>query len=131
MNKHAALVIARISIGVPMLIYGISKTQKGIGFITEMLAQKGLPPIIGYGVYVGEVVAPILILLGIRTRIAAIVFAINCTTALLLTQTPLVFELNAYGGWAIELLFMYTMIAISVAISGAGKWAICSNTKWD
>lgn len=130
-NMDFGIFLVRIAIGFPMLIYGISKLFSGVGFIEAMLIEKGLPGFLAYGVYVGEVVAPLLIIAGFRTRLAALVFAINCLTAILLAQTDAVFQLNPYGGWALELLFIFMTGGISLFFTGAGKWAIASRHKWD
>jgi putative oxidoreductase len=49
------------------------------------LAAVHLPAFIAYGVYVGEVVAPVLIVIGLWSRIAALVVALNMVTAIALT----------------------------------------------
>lgn len=123
--------MVRFAIGVPMLIYGINKMINGIAFIAQMLEENGLPSVMAYGVYAGEVLAPILILVGFRTRLAAIIFAVNCLTAILLTQTSSLFSLNQYGGWAVELLVIYMLVGLSLMFTGAGKYAVSTNNQWD
>jgi len=63
MNRKVdtGLLISRIAIGFPMLFYGIGKLIHGIGFIQKTLIDKGLPGFLGYGVYVGEVLANLLV----------------------------------------------------------------------
>jgi putative oxidoreductase len=131
MNKHVGMLMVRFAIGVPMLIYGINKMINGIAFIAQMLEENGLPSVMAYGVYAGEVLAPILILVGFRTRLAAIIFAVNCLTAILLTQTSSLFSLNQYGGWAVELLVIYMLVGLSLMFTGAGKYAVSTNNQWD
>lgn len=130
-NVDTGLLLARIAIGFPMLLYGIGKVAHGIGFIQQVLVDKGLPAFFGYGVYVGEVIAPLLLLLGWRTRLAAAVFAVNCITAVLLVQNTLIFSLNENGGWAIELLMIYALIAASLSFTGGGRYAVSTKNKWD
>ena len=127
----SGLFISRIAIGFPMLLYGISKVQSGVGFIENLLVEKGLPAFLAYGVYAGEVVAPILIILGFRARLAGLIFALNCLTAIGLAQSTFLFMLNDYGGWALELLAMYMLIGISLLCTGAGKIAVSSQHPWD
>jgi putative oxidoreductase len=57
-----------------MLLHGIAKIGQTT-FIEGMLADQGLPTIMAYGVYLTEIVAPILILIGLRTRLAALAYA--------------------------------------------------------
>lgn len=133
MNKNAntGLLISRIAIGFPMLFYGIGKVIHGIGFIQQVLVDKGFPAFFGYGVYVGEVIAPLLLILGWRTRLAAAVFVINCITAVLLVQSSLIFSLNENGGWAVELLMMYALVAAGLFFTGGGKYALSTTNPWD
>ncbi len=123
--------IVRVAIGLPMLAYGISKIFNGIEFIGQMLVERGLPAFLAYGVFLGEVVAPVLIVVGFRTRVAAMVFAINCCTAIVLTQTGNIFRLNEYGGWAPELLSIYMLVATGLVFTGPGKLSVSTNNKWD
>jgi putative oxidoreductase len=42
-----------------------------------MLADKGIPSFMAYGVYLTEIVAPLLILIGFRTRLASLAYVIG------------------------------------------------------
>jgi putative oxidoreductase len=96
----------------------------GPAFVTGLVADAGLPPALGYLVYVGEVVAPMLLIIGLRTRPAAIVVAVNMLTAILLVHIGEIFSLNKGGGWAIELQGMFLIAAVSVALLGAGRLSV-------
>lgn len=80
-----------------------------------------MPGFLGYLVYIGEVVAPLMILFGIATRAAAAVVVITMIVAVLLVHTGDLFKLSATGGWALELQGMYVAAAIAVALLGAGR----------
>jgi putative oxidoreductase len=116
--------VLRIILAVLLLFHGVSKLMGGVGFITGMLEKAGLPGVFGYLVYIGEVVAPLMILFGIFTRAAALVVVINMVVALLLVHTSQFFTLNDTGGWALELQGMYLGSAIAVALLGAGRYSI-------
>jgi putative oxidoreductase len=116
--------VLRAILAVLLLFHGVSKLIGGVGFITGMLEKAGLPGVFGYLVYIGEVVAPLLILFGIFTRAAALVVVINMIVALLLVHTSQFFTLNETGGWALELQGMYLGGAIVVALLGAGRYSI-------
>ncbi|OBX25143.1 putative oxidoreductase [Gelidibacter algens] len=130
-NLDLGSLLIRLGIGFPMLVYGISKLQNGIAFITGLLENIGLPQFLGYGVYIGEVIAPILILIGFRTRLASLIFAVNCLTAIGLTQLGSLFKLNPFGGWALELLAIYFLIAMALFSTGGGKFCLSIQNKWD
>ena len=128
---HIGLLLLRVSIAFTMLVYGINKLIFGIDFISAQIAQYGLPSFIGYGVYVGEVIAPILIIIGYRTKLAALIFAINCFVAILLVQLPNLLKLNEFGGWELGPLFIYTSYGIALFLTGGGKYSMSTNNKWD
>lgn len=115
-----------------ILVHGLSKLIGGAGFITALVAKAGLPPALGYLVYVGEVLAPLLVLLGIWTRIGAAIMAINFVVAVLLVHTAQLLSLNKTGGWALELQGMYLFAAIAVVLLGAGRYSLGGNHgKWN
>jgi putative oxidoreductase len=116
--------LLRAVLALLLLFHGISKLMGGIGFITGMLEKAGLPGAFGYLVYIGEVVAPLLILVGVFTRPAALVVAVNMVVALLLVHTSQFFSLNETGGWALELQGMYLGAALAVALLGAGRYSV-------
>lgn len=124
--------ILRAAFAILILFHGISKVIGGVGFISGMVAKAGLPPAFAYLVYVGEVIAPLLILFGVWTRLAALVVAINMIVAVLLVHVPEFFQLNKVGGWALELQGMFFTAAICIALLGAGRYSIGGNRgKWN
>ncbi len=116
--------VLRVSLGVLILLHGVAKVIGGPAGITGMMAKAGLPPALGYLVYVGEVVAPILLIIGLWTRPAAIVVAVNMLVAILLVHAGEIFSLGRSGGWAIELQGMFLFAALSVALLGAGRLSV-------
>lgn len=125
------ILVIRLSVGVLMLLHGIFKLQHGVGMIEGMVEQAGLPTFLAYGVYVGEVIAPLFIILGIGTRLAASVFAVNCIVAILLGHIGDIFSLNAVGGWSLELIGLYFLGAVALVFMGGGKYAISRKYIWD
>jgi putative oxidoreductase len=116
--------LLRAVLAVLILFHGLSKLSGGVGPIAGMLQQAGLPAVFAYGVYVGEVIAPLMILAGIFTRLAALVVAVNMVVALLLVHTGEFFTLSNTGGWALELQGMYLGVALAVALLGAGRYSV-------
>jgi putative oxidoreductase len=116
--------ILRVILAILILFHGISKILHGIDPIIGMIVKTGLPPTVAYLVYFGEVLAPALVLIGLWTRPAAIVIAINMTVAVLLVHTSQFFTLAKSGGWALELQGMYFFCALAVALLGAGRFSI-------
>jgi putative oxidoreductase len=119
-----AKLLLRFTIGGLMLFHGISKLRHGIAPIIANVQHHHLPGFVGYGVFIGEVVAPIAIILGLYTRPAALVFAFNMLFAVWLVHTGDVGHLAKGGAWALELQWFYFAGALAVAALGAGRYAL-------
>ena len=116
--------ILRIVLGVLVLLHGISKLSGPPEMIVGMLAKAGLPGILAYGVYVGEVLAPVLLIFGLWTRAAAILIAVNMVAATALAHTGQLFSIGPQGGYALELQAMYLFTAVALAFLGAGRFSV-------
>ncbi len=124
--------VLRSTLAILILFHGISKLTGGIDFITGMVANLGLPPALGYLVFVGEVIAPLLVLFGIWTRAGAAIIAINMVVAIVLVHTGELLTMGKSGGWALELQGMFLAAAIAVMLLGAGRYSIAgSGGKWN
>jgi putative oxidoreductase len=131
-TADGAKLILRVTLGVLILFHGVSKIMHGVGPITGMVAQHGLPPGVGYLVYVGEVIAPLMLVFGIWTRIAALVVVINMVVAVLLVHVSQFFTLGNAGGWALELQAMYLMTALAIVLLGAGRYSVGGTSgRWN
>jgi putative oxidoreductase len=130
-NLNVGLLVLRITLGVLMLLHGIAKLTHDLSGINGLLESKGLPSFIAYGVYVGEIIVPLLIIIGFRTRIAGVFFAVNMLFALFLAHANDIFSLSKTGGWAVELIALYLFGAIVLFFTGAGKYALSTSSKWD
>jgi len=129
-DRDLGFLILRLGVGILMLMHGIAKLQ-GIEFLEGMLTSKGLPGFLAYGVYITEIIAPLLIIIGYRTRIAAMVLILGMLSAIFLVHSADIFQLNQAGGWAIELLGLFITGGLVLAICGSGKFAVSSTNKWD
>jgi len=127
-----ARLLLRVGLGALILLHGIAKLVNGPGFVLGLLGKAGLPPALGYLVYVGEVVAPLLLIAGVWTRAAALVVAGNMVVAVLLVHTSQLFTLDKTGGWALELQGMYLLAAVVVALLGAGRHSLGGSAgRWN
>lgn len=130
-NNDFGLLILRIAVGLLMLLHGIGKLSGGLEFISGMLEGKGLPGFLAYGALIGEIAAPVLIIIGLRTRIGALLLAINCLVAVLLVHTADIAKLSETGGWSLELIGLYFFGALALFFTGGGSLAASKNNKWD
>lgn len=60
-NINFGLLFIRLGLGVCLLMHGIFKLTHGIDGVKSMLAARGIPDLVAYGAYVGEVLAPAMI----------------------------------------------------------------------
>ena len=122
-REDTAKLLLRLTLGLLMLLHGIGKITGGIDPILGMVAKAGLPAAFGYAVYVGEVVAPLLLIVGAWTRAAAVVVVINMVVAVALAHMAQLATLSPNGGWALELQGFYLAVALAVALLGAGRYS--------
>ena len=130
--EDAAKLMFRLLVGLLLLIHGIGKMQSGPDQIIEMVSRTGLPAATAYLVYIGEVLAPILVIAGLWTRPAALVAAINMLVAVLLVHTADLLSLGDQGGYALELQAFYLFGALAIVLLGAGRYSIGGlNGRWN
>ncbi len=123
-RDDAGKLVLRLSVGLLVLLHGIFKLDTGPGFVIKMLGAAGLPGALGYLVYVGEIVAPVLMIIGLWTRAAAGVVVINMLFAFGLVHMGQLFAMTGQGGWALELQGLYLFGALAIALLGAGRIGI-------
>lgn len=118
--------VLRLSLGALILFHGIAKIlhPQAIDFITGRLAASHLPTFLVHGVYVGEILAPLMLLFGIFTRLAGVLVAINMLFAIFLVHRHQLFALTENGGWQLELQGLYLLCGIAVALLGGGRFAL-------
>ena len=119
--EDSAKLLLRLTLGCLLLLHGIGKLTGGVDSILGAVAQTGLPGSLGYLVYVGEIVAPLLLIFGIWTRAAAVAIAINMMVAVALVHMGQLATLTASGGWQLELQAFYLATALGIALLGAGR----------
>ena len=122
-----AKLLLRLTVGIMMLFHGIEKVINGINGVKHLVTNSGLPEFLAYGVYVGEIVLPILIILGLYARIASLLLALNMAIAIFLAYGSSLFELGKFGAPLMELPLLYLMMSVLVFMLGSGKYSV--NTK--
>ena len=131
-NDDLGKLLLRIATGGLMLFHGVAKLQNGVGGISKMLEAKGLPGFIAYGSYLGEVAAPLLIIIGLFTRPAAAILAFTMINAIALAHSGDLGKLTPPGGWMIELPALFLFAALALVFMGAGKYSVSRGRgPWD
>ena len=126
------LLLLRIALGGLMLFHGMHKLIYGVGFIGDMLAAIGLPSFIAYGSLLADLVASLMIICGIWTRLASVVFAGNMVVAILMAHASEMLSLSPMtGGLVIELPLLYLLGAAVLCLTGGGRFAVTKGTVLD
>jgi len=128
MNRYddAAKLVLRLTIGILLLMHGLFKLSHGVGGIMSMVAAKGWPTFIAYGAYLGEVAGPVLLILGLFTRPAAVLIVIHMVAAIVLAHMHQLGTFTSVGGWSLELQALFLFGAFAVALQGAGRYSLSS-----
>jgi putative oxidoreductase len=116
--------ILRITTAGLIMFHGISKIVHGVAFIGGALTQAHVPGFVAYGVYVGEVVAPLFIIIGLWTRVASLVVVFNMVVAILLEAYRNAFVIQRTGAWGLESEAFYLLTALVIFFIGAGKYSV-------
>jgi len=120
-----AKLLLRITLAVLLLFHGIHKLIHGIGGVKSLVVSHNLPEFLAYGVYIGELIAPIFILLGLYGRLASGVVAFNMFMAIYLAY-GFSWSIGKYGALAWETPLLYLVMALSIIFLGSGKYAVNS-----
>lgn len=115
-HPHAGFALLRWTVAGLMLFHGVAKLMGGVSGIEGMLAGSGLPGWLAYGVYVGELIAPLFVLINRLVAPAALVMAFNMVVAVALAHTTQVFTLGKSGGWALELQAFFFFGSLAIAL---------------
>ncbi len=124
MSENIGKLLLRVMLGGMLLFHGVDKVLHGIDFIKGFIQGQGLPEILAYGVYVGEIVAPLFLILGWKSRIWASIIAANMAVAIYLTQMGAFLTLGTHGAWALEVPMFYFVVALAIVFLGSGKYAV-------
>lgn len=124
--------LLRLTLGILLLLHGIAKLNGGIDGVMGLLTKAGLPATLGYLVYVGEVLAPVLLIVGLWTRVAAWIVVGNMLVAVALVHMGDFGKMTPQGGWALELQAFFLITAVVVALIGAGRYSVGGvNGRWN
>ena len=121
-NEDMGKLILRVTVAVLMLFHGIGKLQGGIDFLIHVTESNGLPGFYTYGVYIGEVIAPIMLIVGYCTTAAAALIIFTMLNAIFMMHTGDIFSVTMTGAWGIELQAFYILSSVAIIFLGSGKY---------
>lgn len=129
-NYNIGLLIMRLSVGGLLLLHGIAKMSHGYDFIRGMLNEKGLPQLLWLGVPLTEVVAPVLLIVGIFSRMAGFSIVVLMVVTILLAHMPNAFTISETGGLEVELNLLYLFGGLAIFFTGPGKYSVYKPARY-
>ncbi len=124
MKEDIGKLVLRVTLGAMMLLHGIAKLSHGIDGIISNVHAHGLPTLFAYGVFLGEIIGPLLVIVGSGTRIGAALVAFDMLVAVWLAHTAQVLAAGKGGGWALDLQGLYFFGAVAIALLGPGRYSL-------
>ncbi|RXJ98855.1 GntR family transcriptional regulator [Arcobacter sp. CECT 8986] len=123
-SEDLGKLLLRLTLAVLMLFHGYAKIKYGVSFVEGLLIKNNMPSFLAYGAYIGEVLAPILIIIGYKTRLCALVIIINMIVAIFLAHPADMLKLSQVGAPLLETIYLYIFGYIAVILLGAGKISV-------
>lgn len=123
-NADLGRLLLRLAVGILILFHGVAKVRGGIDPIAQLVTANGLPGFVAYGVFVGEVVAAVLVIIGWYSRVGCLIISINMLFAIFLAHRAQLFQLGESGGYALELQALYLIVPIALALLGPGRYSL-------
>ena len=125
-NDAMGKLLLRFTVAGLMLFHGFAKVINpgSLNYIGTQLSAMGMPAVLSYGVYIGEIIAPLMILIGYKSRIGGLLIAANMIVAIVLSHSGDLFSLSQHGGYGLELQAFYLLGGLTIVLLGSGKYAI-------
>ena len=117
--------ILRLTVGGLMLFHGYAKIQDGgLNGITKMVTDQGWPEQIAYGVFIGEILAPLLLIIGWQTRFAAFIMVVNMGLAVFLAHIDDLTTITDRGTYRLEVQAFYFFCSLAIMCLGSGAFGL-------
>ena len=120
MTDDLSKLFLRLSVGGMMLFHGVHTLLTGLDPVKTILTARGLPEALSYATYCGEIVGPVLVLLGLFPRIGAALIALEVVALIVLGGLPQLIALAPDGAYGLEIEALYLFGALALAVGGGG-----------
>jgi putative oxidoreductase len=116
----------RVIVGTIMAAHGLQKVQAGPANFGAFLGQMGvpLPTLMGYVVTLVEVVGGVLLIVGLLSRLAALLLTIDLVVAILLVKVNVGFLSPPQGGAGAELELALIAGFLVILLAGPGRLSV-------
>jgi putative oxidoreductase len=131
-HQDLGKLLLRLTCGGILLFHGFHKVFIEIDHVKKIVEGAGLPAWVAYGNIIGEFVAPLMVIVGYKTRIGALIIVFNMLMSIVLAHRDIIFSVNDFGGWMIETNVLYLMTAYVVFLLGSGHYSLTRGKgMWD
>ncbi|MXV37096.1 DoxX family membrane protein [Flavobacteriaceae bacterium Ap0902] len=133
-NLNTGLLLLRVTIGGLMLFHGIrkiEKPEKTINHIKDVLEKKNLPPALANGAYVGEILSPMMVMIGYRTRLFAPIIAFDMLMTFYTVNYKKINQRKDNGAWSVEVPVFFLIGSTILVFTGGGAYALSNKSEWD
>jgi len=126
-NTDIGLLIVRIALGGIIFFHGFNKIIHGIADQWAILESNGIPGVFIYFVYVSEVLAPLLVVLGILTRLSNLTIIV--TMIVIFYALPFPIGLDEHGAMNIESQLYFLLLSVALFFTGPGNYVLKKNNS--
>lgn len=123
MSEDIGKLVLRLSLGGLMLFHGLHTLLNGLAPLQAILAAHNIPENAAYFAYLGGLVAPILIIVGLFSRVGAVLVMLNVVIMLVLADFSKIASIASDGSYALEVQAFYFFTALAVSLLGAGRFS--------
>jgi putative oxidoreductase len=119
-----ALLIIRVILFISFLLHGLQKYNMGLSNVGASFGKMGVPlgSLAGPGITLLEIIASVALLLGIGTRVFAVLLVCDMLGAITFVHAK-----NGYlGQGGMELVALLGTLALTLALCGAGRYSVDS-----
>jgi putative oxidoreductase len=124
-SSDVGALILRVTLGGVIFMHGFNKVIHGIDEQIQVLASNGIPGQFMLFVYISEVLAPALIVLGILTRLSSL--SIIVTMIIVFYVLPFPVGLDEHGALTIESQLFFLLLPAAIFFIGPGRYRLWKN----
>jgi putative oxidoreductase len=124
MAEDFGRLVLRLGVGGLMLFHGVHKLLTGLDPVKDLVTSHKLPAAFAYAVYFGEIVGPVLVIVGLLARFGAFLIAVEIAALVALGGLAQTIAVTPAGDYALEVEALYLAGAIAILCLGPGKLAI-------
>jgi len=114
----------RIGVGGMLLFHGIHKLLTGLDPVKALLSAHGLPDALAYIAYLGEIAGPLLVVVGLFTRVGALLIVLEILALVGLGGVSQLWSLSADGAYGLEVETLYVCGALALLLAGGGRFGL-------